>query len=475
MPSIKKFQTKLEYPEDDKLDRECHWVRPAFEAVDGFGEETLWALQGLIVAFGFIQGEKQHIIGSGIMIAPGLCLTATHVIEETKEKHCFLYSFPNNESMRMWTPHDFNALRAVEQVSLFGSSEERYSDVSVLSYSPLSKFEDDIDYFYSPLEVALPKIGERLWAVGYREVVNDGTPQIGAFVTSGLVTEQFSSGRGSYINGACIEVAMKSLGGMSGGPVFNEEGRVVGVISTCLEGQEDNLGPTYVTLIWPSLISEIFCPWPNGHWPNNLGGIQIEPDSKGVRVVGSVKAENGALKVKFPKQSEESIHELFKSAGVQVAKESEELCDYIYGLIGDHLEEECLDYLGQLNKENIQNAISDTEYPEQLGLFTSIAAYTMEGLEDMLIESAVLLESGTIGLDITYDIRGVFLTLRMDDAEYRYLNEQGAFPDSFHNLVEYEGYITLDHYVRPYIRVSVTYDPLLDELKKYRVHALFIR
>ena len=106
----------------------------------------------------------------------------------------------------------------------------------------------------------MPKIGERLWAVGYREVVNDGTPQIGAFVTSGLVTEQFSSGRGSYINGACVEVAMKSLGGMSGGPVFNEEGRVVGVISTCLEGQEDNLGPTYVTLIWPSLISEIYCP-----------------------------------------------------------------------------------------------------------------------------------------------------------------------------------------------------------------------
>ena len=43
--------------------------------------------------------------------------------------------------------------------------------------------------------------------------------------------------------------------------------------------------------------------------------------------------------------------------------------------------------------------------------------------------------------------------------------KQGSFPDSFHNLEEYEGYITLDHYVRPYIRVSVTYDPLLDELK----------
>ncbi|MBE8575825.1 hypothetical protein [Vibrio sp. OPT18] len=99
----------------------------------------------------------------------------------------------------------------------------------------------------------------------------------------------------------------------------------------------------------------------------------------------------------------------------------------------------------------------------------------MEGLEDMSIESAVLLESGSIGMDITYDIRSVFLTLKMDANEYKYLSEQDSFSDSFHNLEEYDGYITLDHYVRPYIRVSVTYDPLLDELKNYRAHALFIR
>lgn len=50
-------------------------------------------------------------------------------------------------------------------------------------------------------------------------------------VTSGLVTDCFPQGRGERMPASCIEVAMDSIGGMSGGPVVNDEGWLVGICS----------------------------------------------------------------------------------------------------------------------------------------------------------------------------------------------------------------------------------------------------
>ena len=35
---------------------------------------------------------------------------------------------------------------------------------------------------------------------------------------------------------------------MSGGPVYNEDGRLVGIVSSSIDG-----GPTYVTLVWDAM------------------------------------------------------------------------------------------------------------------------------------------------------------------------------------------------------------------------------
>ena len=91
----------------------------------------------------------------------------------------------------------------------------------------------------------MPKIGERLWTVGYREKSNDGVPMIGCFTSSGLVTELYLDGRGSHMKGPCVEVAMNVVGGMSGGPVFNSAGKIVGVISSGFDGGENTFGPSY--------------------------------------------------------------------------------------------------------------------------------------------------------------------------------------------------------------------------------------
>ncbi|WP_429065520.1 S1 family peptidase [Aeromonas bestiarum] len=476
METTNKFQAVISHPETYTLDRKCEWVRPAFEPYDGFVEQNLWELGGLIVAIGFMNADSQHTIGSGVMVAPGICLTATHVIEETRNKNALLYSFPCSDSIRIWCPEDFHAHKSQVEALPFQKPEERYLDVSILSYSPFSKFNDSKDYVYSPVEVSLPKIGERLWAAGYREISNDGIPKIGFFVTSGIVTEQYPDGRGGHMKGACIEVAMKALGGMSGGPVFNEAGRIVGVISSCLEGQEDDKGPTYVTLVWPSLVSTVYAPWPEQHWPESIAGLQVKAKEKGARLLGSAEfSEAGELWVKFPKQPTEEIHSIFCSANHPLAIENEGLYDYIYDIFEDILETEGLNYLGSLTQSDFEKLLDDSERTEIIKLFRSIEADTIEGLEDIEVKSATLLESGCIGIDFMFDIRGVFLTLEMDKPLYEYQKALWNLPLSFHNFEDHGETITYQHFVRPNFRVTLTYDPSKDEYRDLKYHTIWLK
>ena len=84
----------------------------------------------------------------------------------------------------------------------------------------------------------------------------------------------------------CIEVNMETLGGMSGGPVFNEEGRLIGILSSSFDG-----GPSYVTLIWDALRLSI-TNLPDEIWPDKYSGILEGIDLGLVRVKGKFRADS---------------------------------------------------------------------------------------------------------------------------------------------------------------------------------------
>jgi hypothetical protein len=137
--SKKSIQVTFEHPESNKLDRKCRWIVPELNAVDAIGELELWALRGLIVAIGFFNDEQNRIIGSGVMIAPGLCLTATHVMQEMHDKNALAYSFPDVNNMRIWVAKDFSAQQKVSiEIIPFQKKSPRYMDVGILSLAPSS-------------------------------------------------------------------------------------------------------------------------------------------------------------------------------------------------------------------------------------------------------------------------------------------------------------------------------------------------
>lgn len=100
---------------------------------------------------------------------------------------------------------------------------------------------------------------------------------------------------------SCIEVAMDTMGGMSGGPVVNDEGWLVGIVSSSFEG-----GPTYVTLIWDALRLSVEGA-PQCVWPQDEVDLFLGRDLGLVRIKGMVRRDemgNVVLTMSTPEMSQ---------------------------------------------------------------------------------------------------------------------------------------------------------------------------
>jgi Trypsin-like peptidase domain len=123
----------------------------------------------------------------------------------------------------------------------------------------------------------LPKVGEQLIISGFRASSSVFESTGGAFIDlgaemllcSGVVTARYPAASGRDRVTApwpCIEVDCPSWGGMSGGPVFDQRGFIVGLISkgwNCV----DDPSPMVTALLWPALGLQM----KSFGWPPSLG------------------------------------------------------------------------------------------------------------------------------------------------------------------------------------------------------------
>jgi hypothetical protein len=121
----------------------------------------------------------------------------------------------------------------------------------------------------------LPKIGELVSMVGFTAMGDEfpfdpvGYTVVGHVrVSMGEVTARYPGGRDKVmVPWSAIEIASSASGGMSGGPVFDQHGLLLGIVSTSY-GAEDHIGPSFASLLWPALTTGIEAEWPNGiHTP----------------------------------------------------------------------------------------------------------------------------------------------------------------------------------------------------------------
>jgi S1-C subfamily serine protease len=258
------------------------WVTAVFSVEDGIGPmESLHQAGDSIIAVATMTDQGIKVIGSGVMIGPGLMLTASHVLDEFPQEGtgpvCLTF-LPG--ATRAWLPCGRTTLTGA---SSFAPNRRKVSDLTLMSCSLNSEAHEEFPIVLAPIQLALPLIGERLWAFGYRHGdILDGAALLTPLVTSGVVTGCYPQGRGERMPSTCIEVEMDTMGGMSGGPVVNDDGWLVGIVSSSFEG-----GPTYVTLVWDAIrisVGEA----PKNLWPGGAADLMIGRDLGLVKLKGAV-------------------------------------------------------------------------------------------------------------------------------------------------------------------------------------------
>lgn len=293
-------------PSNQPLNIPCAWDRPQFSEGDYIRDTgSLSVMDGMVLAFGSIDKTGTSICGSGVMVAPGLMVTANHVAEETVNTASAALSFLPDNRIRIWSLGERQIIAsALEQPVLAGSPYRKMkSDVTLVACTLISEPVIEHSLRMAQIEIAIPKVGERLWAVGYRELLQGGIRGLGMLCSSGLITELHLEGRGSHLVGPCVEVAMNTLGGMSGGPVFNAEGHLVGIVSTSYDS-DDLRGPTFISLIWPAVVGEVAANWPPGYWPNDRADLNVAKELGYAQVHGSVTFSNNRFDLELPTPEE---------------------------------------------------------------------------------------------------------------------------------------------------------------------------
>ena len=224
----------------------------AMNVKDELRELSNWNIfLGAVLALHFGDQHNQRVIGSGVLIAPGLAITAWHILEgelpDVLNGGGFICSAIGDAGMMVWRP------TAVARVS--------DSDVALISLKAAS---DAPALFHNAvITTRTPRLGERLIVAGFRSETFDPSARpipIRILASAGAVSQQYETGRDRVmLPGPCIEVDCSTIGGMSGGPVFDENGFLIGILSSSIDG-----GPSYVSLIWMALCTPVSIQWPAG-------------------------------------------------------------------------------------------------------------------------------------------------------------------------------------------------------------------
>lgn len=232
----------------------------------------------------FPDPKSAHQSGSCCRIAQNLYVTAAHVVTDWIEM--FGASSPE-QSLEIWAIHinpgPEYSIFVVEHAWLSPSS-----DLALLRTKPYNDVAASSQHTECvALDLLPPKVGDRIVGFGNyspnQEVVAgpDGARHIeihgpGA-ATVGEVIEVHAERRDSArLSFPCFQVNARFDGGMSGGPVFNEKGRLCGIICSSLPPtSEAEEHVSYATTLWPLMGIEVDASLPGQAGEQRFPAIEL--------------------------------------------------------------------------------------------------------------------------------------------------------------------------------------------------------
>jgi V8-like Glu-specific endopeptidase len=221
------------------------------------------------------RGETWQPSGTAIVIGPYFAITAKHVIEgywNRYEKAQLKAKI--GETVEAAGTFHILAFQVLERgrtgalwsvTRLWGSP---FTDVAFLRLTPWSEEARRHQWRTAKMNLLPPKVGTRVSGFGYHSSAISHTQledrievewKDSPTTTIGEVIEIHERRRDeSMLNFPCFRINAKTVGGMSGGPIFNEQGQLCGIICSGLtEGDGDTEHISYVASLWPSMGTEI--------------------------------------------------------------------------------------------------------------------------------------------------------------------------------------------------------------------------
>lgn len=129
---------------------------------------------------------------------------------------------------------------------------------------PASHEAKNYNWLFPKIDLQPQVIGSIITAYGFIEmnshIENEITKwSINSALTTGIVREiNYNKRDNGLYNYPVLQTNANFAHGMSGGPVYNDEGRLFGIISGSLDPSTKNEEyVSYIAMIWPSLITKI--------------------------------------------------------------------------------------------------------------------------------------------------------------------------------------------------------------------------
>lgn len=447
--------TKITEDNPALADLELSWSTVEFSAEDGIGPlRSLHEAGDALVAIASMDEDGATILGSGVMVGPGLLITATHVLEEfrrRRETPLFMTFLPSGA--RAWRPLDMSVWT---MPSVFDELRTVYSDISLVSCTLNSEARAELPLMLAPMQIALPLIGERLWIIGFRhQMIEERAALVTPMISSGLVTAAYPNGRGELLASPCFEVNMDTVGGMSGGAVTNADGYLVGILSSSFEG-----GPSYVTLIWEAL--RLFV---RGAVPKLQARAKIS--LLGAKQLGVVKIKGNVNRNPWGelafKLSDEENMLLAESADGSTRRPglTEDERDQFLDEWGPELEgrgsEATIAALGRFSLPKVRDFIRMEGIPSHcLEAIQDFSVEDFEGIEDLEIISTNVVHPETIEIEYFFRMQMLIWTVEVSADAYR--QYEADFRENFMNEKDNGATVSMELVQRGYFRAEATFD-----------------